>query len=203
MYKQFGQSRQPFLLCLPSRSACVAAMCSWATSTMKMRLGKPLMMTDGCTQETLAKFKWVSFLLDCLQLASLAMQKLLTAFHHLITELIMWHHSQGVLYLCCSIHFHCRMISCTSLAGSKVRVHYWLIVQFVYILMLGFPSFFPQLSYTNYPYSGPAEPVRLLRPWPDQFLRHSKIFRAATCSCRLEICVLVACKLSAGDARLM
>ena len=51
--------------------------------------------------------------------------------------------------------------------------------------------------------SGPAEPVRLLRPWPDQFLRLSKIFRAATCSCRLEICVLVACKLSAGDARLI
>ena len=53
------------------------------------------------------------------------------------------------------------------------------------------------------PLSGPAEPVRLLRSWPDQFLRLSKIFRAATCSCRLEICVLVACKLSAGDARLM
>ena len=52
-------------------------------------------------------------------------------------------------------------------------------------------------------YTGLAEPVRLLRPWPDQFLRLSKIFRAATCSCRLEICVLVACKLSAGDARLM
>ena len=46
--------------------------------------------------------------------------------------------------------------------------------------------------------AGPAEPVRLLRPWPDQFLRLSKIFPAATCSCRLEICVLVACKLSAG-----
>ena len=52
-------------------------------------------------------------------------------------------------------------------------------------------------------HAGPAEPVQLLRPRPDQFLRLSKDFRAATCSCRLEICVLVICKLSAGDARLM
>ena len=72
------------------------------------------------------------------------------------------------------------------------------------------------ISYYTDP--GPVEPIRLLRPWPDQFLRLSKIFRAATCSCRLEmcrpemcrpemcrpemcrleICVLVACKLSAG-----
>ena len=48
------------MLCLPSRFACMAAMCSWATSTMKRRLLKPLIVMDGCTQETLAKFKWVS-----------------------------------------------------------------------------------------------------------------------------------------------
>ena len=51
--------------------------------------------------------------------------------------------------------------------------------------------------------AGSAEPVLLLRPCPDRFLRLSKSFRAATCSCRLEICVLVACKLSAGDCRLI
>ena len=30
-----------------------------------------------------------------------------------------------------------------------------------------------------------------------------EVFRVATCSCRLEIRVLVACKLSAGDSRLI
>ena len=40
--------------------------------------------------------------------------------------------------------------------------------------------------------AGLVEPVWLLRAWPDQFLRLSKIFRAATCLCRLEICMLVA-----------
>ena len=45
---------------LPSRSASKAAMCSWAISTMKRRQRKPLMMTDGCTQETLEKSKLVS-----------------------------------------------------------------------------------------------------------------------------------------------
>ena len=31
---------------------------------MKRRLGKPLIVMDGCTQETLAKFMWVSFGVD-------------------------------------------------------------------------------------------------------------------------------------------
>ena len=43
----------------PSRSTSKAAMCSWAISTMKRRPRKPLMMTDGCTQETLEKLKLV------------------------------------------------------------------------------------------------------------------------------------------------
>ena len=55
----------------------------------------------------------------------------------------------------------------------------------------------------NYVSAGPAESVQLVRALLDQYLRLCKVFRVATYSCRLEIYVLVTCKLSAGDAGLM
>ena len=38
----------------------------------------------------------------------------------------LWGTSPRLCFIWCTIYFHCRMISCTSLAGSKV--YYWLMV---------------------------------------------------------------------------